>query len=58
MCDFTYFSAAFAGSMCWPAIHSDTVFWSVFYGQANRFKTATAGDPLFTNFVLYTFSSG
>src|SRR5689334_209522 len=58
MCDFTYFSAALSGCMCWPAIQLETRFWSAFDGQAHRLRTATAGEPLFTNFELNTFSSG
>src|SRR4051812_13451452 len=58
MCDFTYFSAAFCGSMCWPAIQLETMFWSLFDGHAHRLRTETAGEPLVANFVLNTFSSG
>ena len=34
------------------------MFWSLFDGHAKRLSTATAGEPLFANFVLNTFSSG
>src|SRR5437764_15142431 len=58
MWDFTYFSAALSGAMCCPASQLETMFWSELDGHAHRLRTATAGEPLFVNFVLRTFSSG
>jgi hypothetical protein len=34
------------------------MFWSAFDGHAHRLRTATAGEPLETNFLLNTFSNG